>query len=1136
MSVDVLTRDRVLRLAGVTLPGVEARRMPYPGQHFKHGWLPVALDPVEVLTPDALARDYGDELDRVDVGDVSVVARSEGTLTVEADAGGQDGEAVVFAAPSPSEAQDWADYIDDGLDLDVGESTAEHGLTVSRTADGLSLRWPEGDEDTDPEDLDGVDLAEDEVAGFTQALRDMAYVTEDNQTVPEDEGAADVPEMEMDTSHQAAVARHRTLELLGIEVRAFDTAKHPHYAKGVAGSKGGQFRPIAAQIGDALKSWLAGGGHDADPLKGFSQPQLKKAAEQLGLNPPKGMRLVPLKGLLMQHAQGGKTDVPGPTKPTPQTTSGVPTPAEVAAARTKLERGIKMHGSDRSKWPARQRQEAARLDKIIAAGTGADVPDVPPVKAAAKKAARGTTKPDPASIAAELKSASSIDEASRIMAGLGHHSKAQHQAVADALGVEYRPADSIDSLKQAIIRQAVTRRLEHEAYLKHATPVSATPGDGKAPKVKATEDPHPAPDVPGQGKAQMKGYQGYKGAGGDLALGGAPKAAGAAAGKDRVDEIDRRQREITGKLLAYSQHGPAQRVRLFKEQQELNAEREKLIASGVPDPNLQKPADEEATRKARERIATLRHALDYELGTLIQGGRKHTPEEIDLQQRIEAVNELHRTANRLDPAEIDKALARLRKPGGSAKPAAKRAPKTPAGSSPAPALPAAVTNRAYAHQLTPDDAFIWTDPQGVGHEVQIRSRRVRTVTLDNGQPGLEVDVEGTGADRGFPAQTVRLGLNDEIQIVDKRATAATPEEIAGFKAAKDWRNAVIPRTVGGVDVSFPPEITPTLLPDSARQARAEADTRAAVKAIAGDGEWVRLPAVRDALQAKGYSREEQDAALLGLATQPDVHIVKIANLKSLSSDDRRAAVYIGGEHKTAIMVGASSESAPSGRPAGMSETQRQNEITALTDQLRLLTPGTPEHTRIQAEIDRLGGGTNGVSEDNAIATAVAGLTDETEISIRIKGLGLTAAVMRRLARDMGIAVPTNLRAKDAIQRFIAGQIAQAAIPGGARSQILDPEQRHRVLAMATRAAGQDITPGHDQLHHYWTRGEGLAKWRDSPHPWTTLRDHLLKYVSPHKAVLMASKWFEEVFGYTAGSDLHRLDSGKPPRGKLVGPG
>jgi hypothetical protein len=107
---------------------------------------------------------------------------------------------------------------------------------------------------------------------------------------------------------------------------------------------------------------------------------------------------------------------------------------------------------------------------------------------------------------------------------------------------------------------------------------------------------------------------------------------------------------------------------------------------------------------------------------------------------------------------------------------------------------------------------------------------------------------------------------------------------------------------------------------------------------------------------------------------------------------------------------------------------------------------------------------------------------------------------------------------------------------------MDPWLRDRVLAWETRAqpeerlAGQDVTPGHDQLHHYWTRGEGLAKWRTKPHPWTTLYHHLVKYVNPEMAKRMASQWFHEVFGYWPGSDLHRVDSGKPPRGHRIGPG
>lgn len=86
------------------------------------------------------------------------------------------------------------------------------------------------------------------------------------------------------------------------------------------------------------------------------------------------------------------------------------------------------------------------------------------------------------------------------------------------------------------------------------------------------------------------------------------------------------------------------------------------------------------------------------------------------------------------------------------------------------------------------------------------------------------------------------------------------------------------------------------------------------------------------------------------------------------------------------------------------------------------------------------------------------------------------------------------------------------------------------------ALGHDVTPGHDELHHYWTRGEGLAKWSGSPTPWTTLYHHLLKYMNPEMAKRAASKWYIEVFHFSSGSDVARVAHGKPPRGHLVGPG
>jgi hypothetical protein len=50
---------------------------------------------------------------------------------------------------------------------------------------------------------------------------------------------------------------------------------------------------------------------------------------------------------------------------------------------------------------------------------------------------------------------------------------------------------------------------------------------------------------------------------------------------------------------------------------------------------------------------------------------------------------------------------------------------------------------------------------------------------------------------------------------------------------------------------------------------------------------------------------------------------------------------------------------------------------------------------------------------------------------------------------------------------------------------------------------------------YWTKGPGLLKWVGHPHPWTTLRNHLLKYI-PVYANETASQWFHDTFGFWPG--------------------
>ena len=58
--------------------------------------------------------------------------------------------------------------------------------------------------------------------------------------------------------------------------------------------------------------------------------------------------------------------------------------------------------------------------------------------------------------------------------------------------------------------------------------------------------------------------------------------------------------------------------------------------------------------------------------------------------------------------------------------------------------------------------------------------------------------------------------------------------------------------------------------------------------------------------------------------------------------------------------------------------------------------------------------------------------------------------------------------------------------------------------------------GGEQLKSYWTKGAGLKKWIDHPHPWTALRDHLAKYMSTDRADRTASEWYHSVLGIWPG--------------------
>lgn len=295
-SAEPSERHRLLALLGVEVRDYDpalhphAPAGPHGGQFISAHGIAAAVE--EILTDDDAARDYGDELDRVDfTDDACVVARSEGALTVQSGYG--DGRSRIHSAPGPTEAQEWASSIDSMADQAGTPGSAQPNGLVDFEVDGgllvgydpagrVVVRWVDDPDPQDLADAEGFELSPDEAHALAGALRDMAYVTEDHATLPEDEEVAE-PEGDETPLSDARAMRDRQLRLAGIETRDWDPADHPRNPKG--GPGGGRFLSVTARILGVLEDFA---GDDA-VLKEFTQPQLRKAVQALGLTPkPRG--------------------------------------------------------------------------------------------------------------------------------------------------------------------------------------------------------------------------------------------------------------------------------------------------------------------------------------------------------------------------------------------------------------------------------------------------------------------------------------------------------------------------------------------------------------------------------------------------------------------------------------------------------------------------------------------------------------------------------------------------------------------------------------------------------------------------------------------------------------------------------
>jgi hypothetical protein len=96
----------------------------------------------------------------------------------------------------------------------------------------------------------------------------------------------------------------------------------------------------------------------------------------------------------------------------------------------------------------------------------------------------------------------------------------------------------------------------------------------------------------------------------------------------------------------------------------------------------------------------------------------------------------------------------------------------------------------------------------------------------------------------------------------------------------------------------------TAQPEStAVDGEAENLIRAAYEALSTEpGQWIGLADLRE--QLADFDRDTVDTALRSMARQPDVRIIPVANVKSLTDRDRVAALRIGLEDNHALAIGA----------------------------------------------------------------------------------------------------------------------------------------------------------------------------------------------------------------------------------------
>jgi hypothetical protein len=206
-------------------------------------------------------------------------------------------------------------------------------------------------------------------------------------------------------------------------------------------------------------------------LRGVKGEDLNDLARHYGAVPPR-MTAADKRRMIVDRVTS--------TAPTPSTQTvrvrGVHSADEYTITRADRGRGYHVHGpgakGEDARYPSRSEAEF-HVDTLTGQPAGTY---------AASRAAATARKPKapstwtPATTVSALERASTEAQGRDILAQIPRN-KQSHKSVAEALGVETRRADSMSAMRDAILRHAVTRRLEHDAYLRRAKPASLLTGE-----------------------------------------------------------------------------------------------------------------------------------------------------------------------------------------------------------------------------------------------------------------------------------------------------------------------------------------------------------------------------------------------------------------------------------------------------------------------------------------------------------------------------------------------------------------------------------------------------------------------------------------------------------------------------------